>query len=70
MASLLLEHFVDTRRSPRKPSISLLLQLTQLVLTMNNFIFEKHNFLQIKGTAMGTRMAPSYANLFMGRLET
>jgi len=37
---------------------------------MNNFTFENHNFLQIKGTAMGTRMTPSYANLFMGRLET
>ena len=25
--------------------------------------------LQVHGTAMGTRMAPSYANIFMGRLE-
>jgi hypothetical protein len=26
-------------------------------------------FLQINGTAMGTKMAPSYANIFMGTLE-
>jgi hypothetical protein len=26
-------------------------------------------FLQINGTAMGTKMAPSYANIFMGKLE-
>ena len=25
--------------------------------------------LQINGTAMGTKMAPSYANIFMGKLE-
>ena len=28
------------------------------------------NILQLNGTAMGTKMAPSYTNLFMGRLET
>jgi hypothetical protein len=27
------------------------------------------HFLQINGTVMGTKMAPSYANIFMGRLE-
>jgi hypothetical protein len=26
-------------------------------------------FLQINGTAMGTKMAPSYAKIFMGKLE-
>jgi len=65
-----LEHFLDTRPSPRKSSTPFLLQLAQFVLTMNNFTFENHNFLQIKDTAMGTRMPPSYANLFMGHLKT
>ena len=27
------------------------------------------NYLQILGTAMGTKMAPCYASLFMGKLE-
>ena len=35
----------------------------------NSFVFNKTNYLQTHGTAMGTRMAPSYANLFMGKLE-
>ena len=45
-------------------------KLINLVLTLNHFTFEKNKFyLQIFGTAMGTKMAPSYANLFMGNLE-
>ena len=36
---------------------------------MNNFTFNDQHFLQIHGTAMGTHMAPSYANLFMGKFE-
>ena len=32
-------------------------------------MFEDKHFLQIHGTAMGTRMAPSYANIFIGDLE-
>ena len=36
---------------------------------MNCFLFNENYYLQVHGTAMGTRMAPSYANLFMGKLE-
>ena len=46
-----------------------LITLLQHVLHMNNFQFNGENYLQIGGTAMGTRVAPSYANLFMARLE-
>ena len=36
----------------------------------NSFVFNETNYLQVHGTAMGTRtMAPSYANVFMGKLE-
>ena len=39
-------------------------------LTKNLFVLMKRIiYLQVHGTAMGTRMAPSYANLFMGKLE-
>lgn len=37
-------------------------------LTYNYFLFNKQHHLQIQGTAMGTRMAPSYANIFMAAL--
>ena len=41
-----------------------------MILTMNNFTFNDKHHLQIHGTAMGTRMAPSYANLFLAKFET
>jgi len=66
MASLPLEYFLDTRRSPRKPRTPFLLQLAEFDLTVYNVTFGNHNFLQIKGRGM----TPSYANLFTGRLET
>ena len=43
--------------------------LMRMILTMNNFEFDSNHFIQIYGTAMGTRMAPAYASLFMGDLE-
>ena len=43
-----------------------MLELTECVLKNN--IFE-HNFKQIQGTAIGTKMAPAYAILFMSELE-
>ena len=36
---------------------------------MNNFEFENNHYLELQGTAMGTKMPPAYANLFMGDLE-
>lgn len=35
-----------------------------------NFEFNGKHFLQKHGTAIGTRVAPSYANLFMHDLES
>ena len=35
-----------------------------------NFEFNGEHFLQTGGTAMGTALAPNYANLFMDRFET
>ena len=46
-----------------------IVNLTSLILKKNNFTFNGLHHLQKHGTAMGTRMAPSYANIFMGRLE-
>jgi hypothetical protein len=43
--------------------------MPMMVLKKNNFTFNGDHYLQINGTAMGTNMAPSYANIFMGKLE-
>ncbi|PIK53011.1 hypothetical protein BSL78_10072 [Apostichopus japonicus] len=44
------------------PPISDIKALMQQVLTKNNFTFMDKHYLQRHGTAMGTRMAPSYAS--------
>ena len=40
-----------------------------LILTLNNFMFNSKNYLQITGCTMGTAWAPRYANLFMSKFE-
>ena len=49
--------------------IDYLRRMLELVLKCNNFKFNRKHFLQINGTAMGTRVAPTYANLFMAILK-
>ena len=44
--------------------------LLMFVLTCNLFVFDSSFWLQIYGTAMGTRVAPTFACIFMGWLET
>ena len=57
------------RPSSYKPSNGNILKLLEMVLKMNNFQFNDKNYLQINGTAMGTRVAPTYANLYMSEFE-
>ena len=57
------------RNKLEKPSNESLVELLRMVLTKNNFQFNGTNYLQIGGTAMGTKVAPSLANLFMEKLE-
>jgi len=64
---LALKHFFDLR-SVKEPSSETLLSLADLVLTLNSFSFAD-NYKQINGVAMGTKMVPSYANLFMCYIE-
>ena len=51
------------------PSNDSLITLLKMVLTMNNFDFAGRHYLQVGGTAMGTKVAPSFANTFMGWFE-
>ena len=47
-----------------------ILQLLELSLKNNDFQFNGETYLQTKGTAMGKKFAPSYANIFMADFET
>ena len=40
-----------------------------LILTLNNFVFNDRNYVQVNGASMGTKCAPNYASLFMGKFE-
>lgn len=53
---------------PRRPDAELL-QLLDINLTRNDFIFNGDFYLQVKGTAMGKKFAPAYANIFMANWE-
>ena len=57
------------QRTVQEPPTDRLVEMLTLVLKYNNFTFDGNHYLQINGTAMGTKMAPSYANIFMGDLE-
>jgi len=45
------------------------LKLLKINLTRNDFVFNEEFYLQVKGTAMGKRFAPAYANIFMANWE-
>ena len=57
------------RPNARTPFNDSLIKLLTQVLSKNNFDFNEKHYLQTGGTAMGTRVAPSYANTFMGWFE-
>ena len=67
---LALKHFFDLC-TVKEPSSETLLRLAELpvVLTLNCFSFADHYYKQINCVAMGTKMGPSYANLFVGYIE-
>ena len=56
----------DTNALPHNSYIT---ELLEVVLTNNYFDFNGKYYHQKSGTAMGTKLAPSYANLFMTKFE-
>lgn len=62
------KHYLNTRED-KTPHTFVLLKLIHFILTMNVIKFNDNVYLQTQGTAMGTKMAPNYAILFMARLE-
>ena len=55
--------------NPERPDIFVLICLLEIVLKNNTFEFDNKFYKRLQGTAMGTKLAPAYANLFMGKLE-
>lgn len=58
------------RRYPdaARPDVEVL-KLLEICLVNNDFQFENKVYLQMEGTAMGQRYAPSYANIYMSEWE-
>ena len=52
-----------------QPDTHTLITLLEIVLKNNTFEFNNKCYIQLQGTAMGTRLAPAYANIFMSKLE-
>ena len=46
-----------------------ILQLLQISLDSNDFLFNNKQYLQTSGTAMGKKFAPAYANIYMAEWE-
>ena len=63
-----LKFFLE-RRPKQHPPSNTLLHLAELVLTSNAFSFNSNFYLQTSGVAMGSKLGPSYACLFVGHQE-
>ena len=59
----------ETTLKRKNLQTKVIISFLKLILTFSNFIFNCSKFLQIKGCAMGTKCAPTYANIFMGIFE-
>lgn len=66
-----IKYWVDKYRDdiPEKFSKQFILDSLRVILQNNFFSFEDNIYVQKSGTAMGTKVAPSYASLVMGFLE-
>ena len=66
----LLKELLAIHRPPNDlPHNSYKTELLEVSLTNNHFLFNGTFYHQVSGTAIGTKLAPSYANLFMRKCE-
>ena len=64
-----LKYYLEYYPDENRPSTPTLLKLTELVLSLSSFEFDGKYYIQKKGVAMGTKIGPSYACLFVGYVE-
>ena len=63
-----LQYYLD-KREILEPPTDTLLRMAELVLTLNTFEFNGEYYKQTGGVAMGSRLGPNYACLFVGHVE-
>ena len=63
-----LQYYLD-KREILEPPTDTLLRVAELVLTLNTFEFSGEYYKQTGGVAMGSRLGPNYACLFVGHEE-
>ena len=63
-----LRYYLDKREILEPPTVTLL-RMAELVLTLNTFEFNGEYYKQTGGVAMGSRLGPNYACLFVGHVE-
>ena len=61
-------YFLKARQDKSLPAENIC-DLIRMIITMNNVSINNEHYLLKHETAMRTRMAPSYANLFIGKLN-
>lgn len=61
--------FIEHHNNPTYPPTRIIKTLLSFVLHCNCFNYGDLFFLQVHGIAMGTKLAPNYANLFMADFE-
>ena len=68
-------HDTNKHRCRSKPdraipnTIRRIIRLAEPLLTINRFSFSGNFYKQVNGVAMGTKMGPGYANLFVGFIK-
>ncbi len=62
------EYFLD-KRDVHIPKTQCVLDLIECALTSNYFLFGADFYLQVSGVAMGSKMSPSFASLYVGLFE-
>ena len=57
------------KRVIKDPPTDTILRLAELILTLNSFTVSDKYYRKTSRVAMGTKFGPSYANLFLGKIE-